>query len=381
MRWVLNRLLPVCVLVVASCAPCDSPVAAPTLEYLGQARLAQHTVFEGTVVGGLSGISYDAGRDCFDVISDDRSAAGPARFYTVRLELSERGVGGVHISGVHPLLDDGGRPFAALNVDASPPVVPPDPEGIAFDGTRNRLYWTSEGERHGTVLADPWIRIAGLDGGYLGRFDIPPQLVMSAERTGPRRNRTLEGLSVTADGRMLFAAMEGPGYDDGPVPDQAHGALTRITAYGLDSANRWATPVAQYAYPLDPAPADTEPGQTNGLTDLVALSDTEFLVIERAFSLRPTVRLFRAGIGSDPAATDVLGVPALKGAQVVPMTKTLLVDLSAVPGLDLVDNIEGITLGPRLPDGRQTLVLVSDDNFSPRQVTQFVVFAIPARGD
>lgn len=334
-------------------------------------------MFDGTVVGGLSGISYDPGRDCFYVISDDRSTTGPARFYTVRLALSDRGVDDITVSTVHPLLDEGGRPFAPLNVDSSPPVVPPDPEGIAFDSRRQRLYWTSEGERRtgrdGAVLADPWIRIAGLDGGYLGRFDIPPQLAMSAQHTGPRRNTTLEGLSLTADGRMLFAAMEGPGYDDGALPDQSHGALTRITAYRLDDGDKWATPVAQYAYPLEPA---TAPAQTNGLTDLVALSDSTFLVIERAFSARPTVRLFRADIGS--GATDVLGMPALTGAAVTPMTKTLVADLSTTPGLDPLDNIEGITLGPRLPDGRQTLVLVSDDNFSPREVTQFLVFAMPA---
>jgi hypothetical protein len=131
--------------------------------------------------------------------------------------------------------------------------------------------------------------------------------------------------------------------------------------------------VAQYAYPLEPA---TAPAETNGLTDLVALSDTAFLVIERAFSTRPTVRLYRAEIAG---ATDVLRVPALAGHPVTPMTKTLLADLSATPGLDPLDNIEGITLGPRLPDGRQAVVLVSDDNFSPRQVTQFVVFAMAAR--
>lgn len=350
--------------------------AAAGPQYLGQARLATHTTFDGTVVGGLSGISYDPGRDCFYVISDDRSATGPARFYTVRLALSERGIDDITVSAVHPLLDEGGRPFGPLDVDSAPPVVPPDPEGIAFDGGRQRLYWSSEGERrigrHGAVLADPWIRIAGLDGGYLGRFAIPPQLAMSARDTGPRRNTTLEGLTVTADGRMLFAAMEGPGYDDGAVPDQGRGALTRITAYRLDSGAQWATPAAQYAYPLEPA---TAPAETNGLTDLVALSDTAFLVIERAFSARPTVRIFRADIAD---ASDVLGVPALTGEAVTPMTKTLLVDLSTTPGLDGVDNIEGITLGPRLPDGRQTLVLVSDDNFSPRQVTQFVAFAMPA---
>lgn len=363
--------------VFAGCAPCDSPAAAPRWQYLGQAVLAPNTTFGGTVVGGLSGISYDSGRDCYYVISDDRSANGPARFYTVRLSVSDRGVDEVTISAVHPLRDEHGTPFAPHAFDATPPVVPPDPEGIAFDAGRQRLYWSSEGERRtggprGAVLADPWVRIAGLDGSYLGQFVLPPQLAMSAHHTGPRRNTALEGLTMTADGRMLFAAMEGPGYGDGPLPDRAHGALTRITAYHLDSGS---APVAQYAYPLERAATTSGPAETNGLTDLLALSDTAFLVIERAFSDRPTVRLYRAEIAG---ATDVLGRPALTGASVTPMTKTLVADLSATPGLDPLDNIEGLTLGPRLPDGRQTVVLVSDDNFSPRQVTQFVAFAMPA---
>lgn len=349
------------------------------LQYLGQIQLTPGTTFDGTVVGGLSGISYDPGRNCYYVISDDRSANGPARFYTVRLSVSARGIDDAVVDGVHPLLDEGGRPFGPRAFGGSPPVVPPDPEGIAFDGGRQRLYWSSEGERRvggpgGPVLADPWVRIAGLDGGYLGRFAIAPGLAMSAQRTGPRRNTTLEGLTVTADGGLLFAAMEGPGYDDGALPDRTHGALTRVTAYRLDSAGDPAAPAAQYAYPLEPAPAHGAAAETNGLTDLVALSDTAFLVIERAFSARPTVRVFRADIGN---ATDVLGVPALTGLAVTPMTKTLLADLSVVPGPDPVGNIEGITLGPRLPDGRQTLVLVSDDNFAPGQVTQFLAFAMP----
>lgn len=378
MRWKLARLLPLWWILAAGCGPCEAPAAASGLEYLGQTHLAPGTVFAGTTVGGLSGISYDSQRDCYYVISDDRSASGPARFYTVRLSVSDRGIDAVAIMAVHPLLDEHGRQFEPRSFDSSPPVVPPDPEGIAFDSGRQRLYWSSEGERRtdgprGPVLADPWVRIAGLDGSYLGRLTTPPQLAMSAQRTGPRRNMTLEGLTLSPDGRWLFAAMEGPGYDDGPLPDQARGALTRITAYRVDRGADSAAPVAQYAYPLEPA---TAPAETNGLTDLVALSDTAFLVIERAFSVRPTVRLFRAEIGD---ATDVLGVPALAGAAVTPMVKTLVADLSTTPGLEPLDNIEGITLGPKLPDGRQTLVLVSDDNFSPRQLTQFVVFAMSAR--
>jgi hypothetical protein len=35
-----------------------------------------------------------------------------------------------------------------------------------------------------------------------------------------------------------------------------------------------------------------------------------------------------------------------------------------------------MTFGPRLPDGRASLVLVSDDNFSTAQRTWFLRFAI-----
>ena len=57
------------------------------------------------------------------------------------------------------------------------------------------------------------------------------------------------------------------------------------------------------------------------------------------------------------------------------MTKSLAVDMTRTPGLPL-DNIEGITLGPKLPDGHQSVVCVSDDNFAPNQVTQFLLFAM-----
>ena len=41
-----------------------------------------------------------------------------------------------------------------------------------------------------------------------------------------------------------------------------------------------------------------------------------------------------------------------------------------------IDNIEGMTFGLPLPDGRQTLVIVSDNNFSAGQFTQFIVLAV-----
>lgn len=42
----------------------------------------------------------------------------------------------------------------------------------------------------------------------------------------------------------------------------------------------------------------------------------------------------------------------------------------------LLDNIEGLTLGPWLPDGQRSLILVSDNNFNSLQRTQILAFKL-----
>ncbi len=352
----LSRILAAGLLVVAGCAPAS---ASASLAYLGQHRIAPGAQLDGTLIGGLSGISYDPGTDLYYIVSDDRSATSPARFYTARITLSDNGIDDVEFVGTQPWLDRDAQPFAPLNIDVLPPVVPPDPEAIAFDPGRQRLYWSSEGERRvdgpgAPILLDPWVRTAGLDGGFLGEFALPNGLQMTADQHGARRNSALEGLTLTPDGRYLWAAMEGPGYDDGPPPDEQHGARTRVIRFDAESG----AVDGQYTYPLDPVSAGA--GGDNGLSDLVALDDGTFLVIERGYGTHVAVRIYRAEL--------------VEGS--TEMRKTLLADLTTTPGLTPLDNIEGITLGPKLADGRQSVIAVNDDNFSPTQVTQFLLFAL-----
>jgi hypothetical protein len=94
----------------------------------------------------------------------------------------------------------------------------------------------------------------------------------------------------------------------------------------------------------------------DGLPGAAALSDTSFLGVEHAAG----VSIYRGDI--DPAS-DVV-------------TKTPLIDLSAIPALRPLDNIAGITLGPSLPDGRASVVLVSKSHCSPPEATRLVAFAL-----
>ena len=126
----------------------------------------------------------------------------------------------------------------------------------------------------------------------------------------------------------------------------------------------WTEPVA-----AEPIPSDTF--STNGLVELIALDERELIAVERSFSV---------GVGN--AIKLFLTAPRLdrrpgyftRKRGVGTMDKALLIDLDVL-GLPL-DNIEGISFGPVLPSGRRSLILVSDNNFSETQFTQFLAFEV-----
>jgi hypothetical protein len=99
-----------------------------------------------------------------------------------------------------------------------------------------------------------------------------------------------------------------------------------------------------------------------------------FLSLERSRDrLGFNARIFQMTTGG---ATDTSKIASLKGSLngIRPIQKKLLLDLNEL-GIPL-DNLQGMALGPRLPDGTQSLLLVSDDNFSDDQVTQFLLFRL-----
>ncbi|MDP3287681.1 MAG: FxDxF family PEP-CTERM protein, partial [Methyloversatilis sp.] len=63
------------------------------------------------------------------------------------------------------------------------------------------------------------------------------------------------------------------------------------------------------------------------------------------------------------------------------VSKTLLLDLSDLKNDDgstlALDNIEGLTFGPSF-NGKQTLILASDNNFGATQFTQFIALEVTA---
>lgn len=76
----------------AAAAPAKTVEAArrvTTYEMLGETSFPTSSIFAGTTLGGLPGITYDSRSRSCHAISDDRSQLNPARFYTMGIDIAD----------------------------------------------------------------------------------------------------------------------------------------------------------------------------------------------------------------------------------------------------------------------------------------------------
>ncbi|MEW6514332.1 MAG: esterase-like activity of phytase family protein [Pseudomonadota bacterium] len=365
---IVSRIL----LIVLSQLLLCGPATAWSLRYLGQQIVPTGYVFADTTVGGLSGLDYDPLRRHYYAIPDDRSEHQTARFYTLALDLdafntrADPGHAGVTFTGVFMLRDRAGKPYARKQVD---------PESLRLAPGGDRLIWASEGAADSGI--PPFVGEMSLQGDHLRIFSLPSRY-QPGKGSGVRDNRAFESLAVVAETGRVYTAVENALIQDGPVADASQGSACRVLAYDL----RTGQSVAEYAYVTDPVvqpPALPLMFHTNGLVELLALDAKSFIAVERSYTPMAgnNIRFYLASLAE---ATEVSALPSLAMGNFRPMTKTLLLDLSSL-GISL-DNIEGASWGPVLPNGHRSLVLVSDNNFNPAQFTQFLAFElIPKAGD
>lgn len=358
----------------------DTDIRVAGLRLIGQQVLPRRMEFQGTVVGGLSGIDYDARTDSYVLISDDRTTSdspNAPRLYTAKLNFDALQFGGVQLLSTIKLKQPDGSDYPKV-----PDARVADPESVRIDPVTGNYVWTSEGDRTLTStpprLINPFIREVDAQGRHQREYPLPAMFAMSSGETGPRGNLVFEGLSFTPDGRSAVVLMEGPLFQDGAAPSLSAGALSRITVF--DRASGQAT--AQYAYPVEKVQATPVPDgafSVSGATEILALSSTRFLVLERSFSVGVVgnqVRLYEIDTAK---ATNVLSAATLAGATAV--SKRLVLDFESLKAqLGGIANLEGLTFGPKLSNGHRSLVVVADDNFptadSATDRNQILVFEV-----
>ncbi|SHL60795.1 esterase-like activity of phytase family protein [Chryseobacterium polytrichastri] len=248
--------------------------------------------------------------------------------------------------------------------DVAGNVLPTDNYGLdsesivaAADGT----FWVSD--EYG-----PHIVHYNADGVELER--ISPIGVNTGPRKLPavlakrRPNRGMEGMCMTPDGKMLVGTMQSTMY----VPNKAlatNTTLTRIVTFDLATGQ-----TKQYLYKQNG-------GGSDSVCDITAISNTEFLVIERDGNFGSqggTKKVYRINLtgASDVSGADLTAVDGLKinnktleqstwdeinTAGLKPVSKTLAVDLVAKIGYEH-DKFEGIVYL-----GNNKLAIFNDDDF------------------
>jgi hypothetical protein len=293
-----------------------------------------------------------------------------------------------------------------LNGDASVLGHSFDPEGLAVDPWTGHFYVADE---YGPALYE-FDRT-----GRLKRiFDVPANLIPKVGATvdyvatrddganaGRQDNRGYEGLAISPDGKTLYAVLQDPLINDPTGNNGRNSRNVRIVVYDND---RWSptygSSIKQLVYRLEAQAAvaarieailpgnssGTNPrqGRNIGVSSIIAINDTQFLVLERdnrgigvddpaGANAVGSKQVFKIDITS---ATDVSGMvlPAdALPAGVTPVTKdeaNVFIDLAAttlLPNGKQAEKWEGLAIGPRLLGGARMILTGNDNDYSVTQ--------------
>ncbi len=354
----------------SSLARAPAPPTPVRLTFIQDHNFAHGTTFGGRPFGGISALAFDATRQRMIALSDAHKSHAPARMYELDVNLDEHHLA-VRITRMTTL----GGAFAGGLLD---------PEGLAPGPASSWVISTEgDGQRH-PRLAPALYRVAG-DGSVTSEHALPDRWTPTptGELTrGVSHNKGIEGLTASPSGNAFYAISETPLAQDGAAASFDGGGRLRLM-----HLNQALEVVAEYHYLTEAVArlADTHIERVlNGVSALTAVADGRILVLERAAvkangTYHNRIQIFEVDLRG---ASDVRAVPRLSAA-VPHLRKRRVLDLDAVvprfeQGHRSLDNFEGMALGPLLPSGAHSLLLVSDDNFKRSQRTAVLAFAMRA---
>lgn len=332
------------------------------LKFLDEFVLPSNTQLDNTTVGGLSGIDYKNGK--YYLISDD--ASNP-RIYRASIEIDKNEIENVQVEQLITVKKTNSYSEEVLDLEA-----------LSFDAESEEFYVVSEGKID--EGKDPGVfRLSDL-GHIQESFKIPNNFKAGKEQQ-PRNNGVFEGITESYNKKAYWVATELPLEKDASkpkiFPSRSH---IRITKFDKKTGE----PISQFAYQLDGiAKLPINYFAVNGVTEILEYAKNKFLVLERSYSAGygshgNTVKIFQVDAN---LASNTLGIERLKGEDYEIAEKKLIFNFKSVRDQltdRIIDNIEGMCLGPKLENGRNSLLLVSDNNFNSfaKQINQFILMEI-----
>lgn len=352
---------------------CSEKTSLPKLEFIDDFTLPDEVSnFSDTRIGGLSALYFEESSGLLYALSDDPADPNikgreSSRYYTFKLSLDEKGLSVAPNSVV--ILKEQGAPLAPGSVDPEAWVRTSTGFLISSEGQPARVAKHKRGEESDPSVPE-WFEI-DMNGEITHRYALDERFVATdwSEKKGTSPAQGIEALFVQSE--HYISLTEGPLYQDKELfPNHLQLSFYNQLANPLQ-------PERGLTYLSEPFPSAEILGfepviQENGVSDAVGLSKQAFLTIERGYytdkkeKTRNIIKIYQ--VQWDSTTTK----------------KRLVLDLDKIiPRLKLpphlvnhpLDNIEGMTWGPKL-NGKQTLLLVSDDNFNAKQRTLFLAFLV-----
>ena len=332
-----------------------SPVAAPSSFSLTVGTPWRRP----SLPASLSGITWAGGTNYY-AVSDDVFTK-EVGLYPMTVELASNGLSVVSCTIPSPR----NRTQLAQAYDL---------EAVAFDAA-NGTVWAADETRH-TVK-----EYSLSDGEALRALPLPYDVYHD------RSNLGIESLSLSADGKTLWACTEEALPCDGPRSSPTHGTTVRLLKFTRPTAHGDFTLAGSFPYTTDPwcQAYDFRGKGRRGVSGLCALPDGSLLVLERelsfggnnALTALSTASLFFAvyRVEMTPGGAR-LSQPQPTGGTRSCASEIRKEKLASGGGSVLAfGNYEGICLGPRLPDGTWSVLLVSDagDGVSPPYILPMVL--------
>jgi hypothetical protein len=357
------------VVTIGACAsvgpgvdPVTPALGVPTLTWLSEftrpAGFRYPNIPDPVRFGSLSGLARDAQSGHWLGVIDDRGGSSVAW-----LDISApNGLVNVSPIRVQELRPGPGVP-ARTATEADLEAIVALPDGTFLLGEEGHL--TIEGSWQPVILHATRDGLVTAVIAYPREFDLAED-----DKPGTRSNQGFESLARTPNGRVI-AGLEQP-LADRPLTTFERGGEGRLIEF--EPSGSTFRPGRQWRYELSPTPkvdgftqvcSDGE----NGLVDLLAITETTLLALERACvhnadrsRVFNPIQLFAVTLSGNTAK------------------KTLLLNLSTLiprlsPDLAQLENFEALAFGPPVGGGR-TLLMMSDDNFRATQKTSFLLFGM-----
>ncbi|MBQ4811464.1 hypothetical protein A7985_11375 [Pseudoalteromonas luteoviolacea] len=351
-------------LFLALLIPFSSYSATMQLAFLDEFIIPANLHVNGDEVGGLSSIEYVDSK--YLLIADD---ADKPRYFQASIDIEKKQITQVKFEKSHALVNKGAKSGFV------------DPESLRAIPNSKDIVWCSEGSVK--YQQAPAIYLQSSDG--LSSFKLPKMFDIS-DNAGPRHNAVFEGLTLAISGKGIWASMEGALKQDGEEANIKHGAMVRISHF--DFATKQLD--KQFAYYLEPLvkrpEAKADAFRTTGLVEILQVNEHQFLTMERSYTsgLKDGGNSVSIYLIDIEKATDIKTMASLKNQQYRPAEKTLVLDMETVKaqlGSQHIDNLEGMTFGPKLANGNQSLLMVSDNNFNVhgKQLSQVLLFEVKTK--